>query len=1446
MVMPCKISKQSWPYQLDYLTRTPRHLQVPSPNSGPSLVPELMSGSSSSSGGSGGGGDRPHRSPLSIHPDMPRASGGSGVPDIGDMGSGLPNADSDVEGSAEMDEMFVDEPPALRSFYADIRRQQQQQQQQSASGRDRGSLADPTRQLRSAAISQLRSAGDSAEHRRVNVADCGSLASERSPLISDGKLLYIMTKSNDKPAQAAPHHHHHHHDMHDDDEDSSEGGGQIGSTWAVASFTLDVYDPADGMRLVRSVGIKGPACEQGMREGEAEISLCCDVCGLLMSGSMVGYRCLVCAPEYDLCQHCHMRGAANGGHRPEHAVRQMDPGPSHESVGDQVLLTAFPAECLESQSFYCDGKVLMVLIPPHLFGSKTPGYLCRVFCAHEGRHLYDISMGDSQDDARRGLGKQAGAACFDCDNDLVWHVDCTASRARRWRHPWTWAGEAKEEWQRAKELPKNATLADALQSILACLYSTSEKLSRSVQEPCHDALQPWTPFSVEAVPEMFAAILRILGMCTKQEQATQHIVRTCMRLLQVNLGHVSGQASKLTDSLHQLREHVLRLAGSPPDEQQDAEEQPSFTCNEAGCALIAGLDVFYPDAEQQAKLLCEMLSKGGPGDRVLPAIATQLSCPGSRQHIFRIFDGTWLKASEQRQSLAQRLLTLLLNRVVSCKRDQQDLNGAGTNSSCGYLLSLLGAFQRHLLSTPLSSGRATAESEQLLVFYAKHLMIGCNELLNATLSEASMRDNTDRTSAGVQHNAMRVLLLPFATALVDPVWSHNVSCNLARQLLNDLRELLVTCDAVNGTSGAIKYQDLAFAVRCTEPRYIGGKIVSIPRTRNAKACCVKIPGASSMIVRLGEDTTLGKRESLRIQSCRDSSSPSSTSNTIKGHKGKRLWRSFMVQGDTVYITYARTGSSSDDPKSPRMVRCSVYGCARNAALLMPLDWMLDLELTLAALFARMSRTIMRELPQPLCRSPWLTSPFLERGLRLNLLDQIEPRRGEAANLADCVSASEQAEGCVPSGDAMQVEREEVDQVIRDLLGNSGDSSKRGLASFVMSKLQPASASNTMWKSSDVHITLGLHCVAALLAATGLTHVASSFHTGESGEQPPAEIMFVVQAAMDIVQSVIMEARRQQQMAVLKHAEEVDAASSATIQRTNTGADAALEADASSETENKGAGRASGKADDMVLDDDLEAIKKRIGQACEVKIKGMQARARLLIACQAPDKEAWVSLLKSPAVEDQNQVRDEPIGTLSGEQAQAFRLCVKSATRFLMSDAVAESIAASAHACARIAAERANAISVMQAVLEKVELTSVKQILVSRHAQFFHDCWRANTCVHACRGQMLLGACKATRIAQSRISQPNDAHVVHVRAALSIYHWDGANGSAPHGKPRHRRDAAPLHLQPRPGRLRARAARKTVHIHDIAAGLRCDSSGPARQVPGPSRAAGVAGPGCGCA
>jgi len=85
----------------------------------------------------------------------------------------------------------------------------------------------------------------------------------RSPLISDGKLLYIISKGVERPPVAG--HSHSADDMHDDEDESSDGYGQIGSTWPTASFSLDAFDPNDGMRHLRTVGIKGPSLDHSIR-----------------------------------------------------------------------------------------------------------------------------------------------------------------------------------------------------------------------------------------------------------------------------------------------------------------------------------------------------------------------------------------------------------------------------------------------------------------------------------------------------------------------------------------------------------------------------------------------------------------------------------------------------------------------------------------------------------------------------------------------------------------------------------------------------------------------------------------------------------------------------------------------------------------------------------------------------------------------------------------------------------------------------------------------------------------------------------------------------------------------------------------------------------------------------------------------------------------------------
>ena len=178
----------------------------------------------------------------------------------------------------------------------------------------------------------------------------GVLSAHRSPVISDGRYLHIIAKS-DKPRHGSivpPASHQNPHDVRDEDDESSEGGGQIGSSWDDFNFTVDTFDAQDGMRHVRTVSIQGPACDYGLQEGDGLISCC--VCGLVMTSTAPGYRCMVCNPDYDLCNQCYIRGACSRGHKPHHQTRAVDlanPQDAPPPGVERVHLPAFPAKCLD-------------------------------------------------------------------------------------------------------------------------------------------------------------------------------------------------------------------------------------------------------------------------------------------------------------------------------------------------------------------------------------------------------------------------------------------------------------------------------------------------------------------------------------------------------------------------------------------------------------------------------------------------------------------------------------------------------------------------------------------------------------------------------------------------------------------------------------------------------------------------------------------------------------------------------------------------------------------------------------------------------------------------------------------------------------------------------------------------------------------------------------------
>eukprot|EP00961_Rhodomonas_salina_P158787 2137560-Rhodomonas_salina.1 len=208
-----------------------------------------------------------------------------------------------------------------------------------------------------------------------------------------------------------------------------------------------------------------------------------------------------------------------------------------------------------------------------------------------------------------------------------------------------------------------------------------------------------------------------------------HILRTCMRLLVVNVAQVTPQTPadpemRLENSLHYLRTSIMNLAELSCGPQ--ADKLLLSTCEEAGNALVAGFDVFFPDTEQQAALVIDLLGRA-EHSRILRALAMQMSKPGAHNLLFAIFDGTWLAGGEERVAMAHKLLLLLFEKVVSSPQIQKDeemadLGVEEDGISHSTLLHLLAAFQRNLFSVPLSAQRSTRESEDLLFFYARCLI----------------------------------------------------------------------------------------------------------------------------------------------------------------------------------------------------------------------------------------------------------------------------------------------------------------------------------------------------------------------------------------------------------------------------------------------------------------------------------------------------------------------------------------------------------------------------------------------------------------------------------------------------------------------------------------------------------------------------------------------------
>ena len=1212
----------------------------------------------------------------------------------------------------------------------------------------------------------------------------GSSGVQRSPVISDGRYLHIIAKSDKARQTPTPPSRIHPTEVRDEDDESSEGGGQIGSTWDKMNFCIETFDPQDGMRHVRSVSIQGPVSDYGLQEGEGMLSCC--VCGLVMRSNTPAYRCQVCNPEYDLCNHCYMRGACSQGHREHHQMRPMDHlGPhDHEAPGaDHVYLAAFPAKCLDYQSFYTDGKFLMVLVPPELSqGCKIPGFLCRVFDIVEGNHLYDISLGDCQEDPRnKDLGKlPSGGSCYDPINDLVWNLDIDGFKVRRWRHPWTSpllnasAADAQVLMSDSEVsgahlsasglLTSKRPVQDAMRAILACLYNAAEKHARcvmepGVMEPCHETHHTWVPFCIESLPSTFTCISSIVDACIKQDtmwtaakiaRASEapalenrplnlELLRTCMRLVVVNIGRYGALKEEdknvqLSASLTNLKQNILLIAESKHDAQAMSDELLLSTIAEANSALTSGLDIFFPSADEQASLLIQLLKnaqgKEGeqqklgtfeilasevfvnknaegkeqplPHQQVLSALAIHLSKPSASNLVFSIFDGRWLAHSQERVALAQELLLLLLDRARSSGQSQaaeEDAQDAQIRSrghsdtelgtQC-HLLNLMAAFQRHLLSIPLSSNRSNSQSEALLLLFARHLF---------DYSLATFKDLVDKE--GVHDLAapfIRVLVPPLATALADNSWSQNVSTSLEADILPRLHPLMAMLDQLNSKLQSVQMEDAVFSNKGTEARFIGGRIVSIARGKASKALTrVHIPGASHMLVRITEDVTLTKKEQLKVSwepreilGGRDKSEL-----IIKGsQRGKRIWRSFRCPADTITLHYSitergRGGAGAEDLKGFRNIRFAVYGCARNNPLQMPLNWLLDVELTLASLTAKFMWTSLHRVPAPpsLEAAPWVTGcPLFSGGFDHEWLlvhcPQLVPALSQREQ--QTLSTHDQAN----SAPTPEVSAEVLHAV---------SWSSEAFTAFISDHLK-RHVRTPDWLSHSFFCTRAQQVVSVLIKAAGLVRVADEFGlTWKTEAQMPHHLQIALTSTMRIIQGLIMDMRKKMQQSVsLSCAQDPSPPDAMELVEDGDGGAAqrpAPEVEASSES--------------------VDSVKRAMSQLAEEKGKQMMLRAALLMATFFDNDEGMgCCVAAAKHLKSGEQGRFGLCSHPTLDQAALVQCGIDLASRFLTADVHASEMVGVAAQSLRLIEERKSILQNMTRLLQTISLSSVRQLLIS--------------------------------------------------------------------------------------------------------------------------------------
>ena len=1129
--------------------------------------------------------------------------------------------------------------------------------------------------------------------------------SERSPLITDGKLLYIIYKTSgsvsDSQARAREMM-----ELRDDDEESSEGEGQIGSNWSNVVFAIDSYDPSAGMRRVRTVTISGPLCES-VHAGDGDSQVCCDVCGLVVPPSAPRYRCLICSPEYDLCEQCLSRGAATLGHRPHHQVSRLDSAPVDSGRADTQRLPAFPGECLESQCFYTDGTTLMVIIQPKLFGSKIPGHLCRVFSMESGQHLYDISMGDSPDDTRQDSDPRKnlfGSCCFDPCNDLVWHVDIDGARARRWRHPWTASDRRSSPFFAVSAEPSSGDGSEgsnALESILSCLHGAAEKHARAVLELPYDAGPVWVPFCIEAGPATLVGLQKLIrpalkmlglapgsavGTCTcllREQRLALQILGTSMRLVVVNVSQATcdednlagAPASDTQKHMEELRSSLLYIAQLEPRSFHESLAECAETMSVEACnALVAGLDTLFPTTALQLDLLIEHL-ESGQDSRVLRAIAAQFSKPGAMNLLFSILDGHWLAAHPSCAAKARCFLSLLLDALVVRESHGSGASAgdAGTGEagvsweevgdSEDHLVSLLAALQRGLLSVPYSAARATHETEELLFFHARALLDRSSAAIGAMAGAPN----------GKGLGFVRVLLPPLVTALADTVWAQNLSRRVTREELPTLLPLLESLDRFNHTHAATVDQDAAFSLKCTESKVIGARVVSVSRTRHQRPVAVKFPGAAHIVVHIHDDVTLRRKETLKIH--RDSEAGPSVSTTIKSHRGRRNWRCFRVQGDALSLSYEEYKHASqirfEEYKHARQIRCTLVAYAHNAAVRAPLGWLLDLELAVADLAGKALCHALRE--DPLAAAAPGAAPTSAL-----LFSEGASDAWPRAHCPELCTGPEPpgAAAAYPAHGAFLAALVEPPTASAD-----GAAAQLPFARVLDEQLGRAVALPDWLDGTRARVRALGRCVsAALLHVAGLAGAAQALQPGATAQPHAEEVAFVAEQAAIFVQRTVLEARKRLQGTV------------------SCAGDEPSDKDAMEDAQ-----------------PDLGTLKKQAAEHAEARVAAMTDRCHALLASNVPqDADALGVLLDAfgrLGGEDEGQCRVGSGG--EGDRMAALRYGVGLVTQFVASDVRGQDVLAIPRACLRACVQRREVVAAIRALLGNViAVSSVRQLLLS--------------------------------------------------------------------------------------------------------------------------------------